>query len=98
MEVIEPITEAISSGIKLAVLISNKITSMAKITAPIGAPNMAEIAPAAPQPISRARFFWVEVHQKPTFEPMAEPVITIGASSPTDPPNPTVSAEVMTRL
>ena len=32
----------------------------------------------------------------PKFEPMAEPVSTIGASAPTEPPKPMVMAEAMT--
>lgn len=98
IEVIDPITEAINRGMKLAVLISNKMTSIAKITAPIGAPNIAEIAPAAPHPINSVRFFGLRCINRPTFEPIAEPVTTMGASKPTDPPNPTVSAEVITLL
>ena len=32
----------------------------------------------------------------PKFEPMAEPVSTIGASAPTEPPKPMVMADAMT--
>ena len=32
----------------------------------------------------------------PKFEPMAEPVSTMGASAPTEPPKPIVMAEAMT--
>ena len=98
IEVRDPITDAIRSGVKLETVISIRITSMAKITAPIGAPNIAEIAPAAPQPIKSALFFAFRCIKRPTLEPMAEPVTTMGASNPTDPPKPTVRVEVMIRL
>ena len=71
---------------------------MAKMTAPMGAPKIADIAPAAPQPINRVLFFAFRCIKAPTLEPIAEPVITIGASKPTEPPKPTVKEEVSTRL
>lgn len=98
MEVIEPVTDAISKGIKLAVLTSINITSTANITAPIGAPNIAEIAPAAPHPISKVLFLELRWTKSPMLEPIADPVTNIGASKPTEPPNPTVRAEVNTLL
>lgn len=35
---------------------------------------------------------------EPTLDPIADPVMTMGASNPTDPPKPTVSEEVRTLL
>ena len=54
------------------------------------------MAPAAPHPmsvISILRSMW---NSCPKFEPIAEPVSTIGASAPTDPPNPMVMADAIT--
>ncbi len=63
MDTNEPITEEISKGIKAARDTSASSTSMAKITAPIGALKIAEIAPAAPSADQKGSFFIVEVCQ-----------------------------------
>ena len=59
---------------------------------------MEEIAADAPQPINKVLFLAFKCTRDPTLDPIAEPVTNMGASSPTDPPNPTVIAEVNTRL
>ena len=37
-------------------------------------------------------------NKRPRFEPMADPVSTMGASAPTDPPKPMVTDEAMTEV
>ena len=78
------------------IVISMSSTSSVKTSPAIGALKMPAIAPAAPQPtsvISVLRSMW---NSFPRFEPMADPVSTIGASAPTEPPKPMVIAEAMT--
>ena len=54
---------------------------------------MAATAAAAPQPTSTISCLLLMWKSLPRLEPMAEPVSTIGASAPTDPPKPMVSAD-----
>lgn len=68
---------------------------MANIIAAIGALNRADIAPAAAQPISNVLEAWLKRKSLERLELMAAPVTTVGASSPTDPPNPTVMGAVI---
>ena len=70
--------------------------SIVKTSPAIGALKMPATAAEAPQPtrsISRLRSKW---KSWPRLEPMADPVRTIGASAPTDPPKPIVMAEATT--
>ena len=57
---------------------------------------MPAMAPAAPQPTSSISVLLSMRNSLPRFEPMAEPVSTIGASAPTDPPKPMVMPEATT--
>ena len=72
---------------------SRRISSSAKKTPAIGALNVAEMPPAAPQATririrdSGTRVSW------PSVEPSAEPIWTIGPSRPTEPPPPMQSAD-----
>lgn len=77
---------------------SIRMAWLAKITAPIGAPKMADMAPATPKPIRKVLFFALRCIITPKLEPIEIPVITTGASNPTEPPNPTVNADVIARL
>ena len=62
----------------------------------MGALNMPAMAPAAPQP-TRSIMVWLSMRNNfPKLEPMADPVSTIGASAPTEPPKPMVMAEATT--
>ena len=62
----------------------------------MGALKMPAIAPAAPQPTSVISVLLSMRNNLPRFDPMAEPVSTIGASAPTEPPKPIVMAEAIT--
>ena len=71
-------------------------TSMVNTSPAMGALKMPAMAPAAPHPtrsISLRRSTWKSC---PRLDPMADPVSTMGASAPTDPPKPMVSALAMT--
>ena len=72
---------------------SRKMISTPKNTPVIGALNVAEIPPAAPQATRiRSRFSGIRTHW-PRLEASAEPICTIGPSRPTDPPAPMQMAE-----
>ena len=72
---------------------SRKMISTPKNTPVIGALNVAEMPPAAPQAtMIRSRFSGIRTHW-PTLDASAEPICTIGPSRPTDPPDPMHSAE-----
>ena len=63
---------------------------MTKTRPAIGALKMPAIAPAAPHPKSIMRVRCSSLKSRPRLLPMAAPVNTIGASAPTEPPNPIV--------
>ena len=71
-------------------------TSTANMMAAIGALNMEDMAPAAAQPINKFRVDWFMCNRRAILALMAAPVATVGPSSPTDPPNPTVMGAVST--
>ena len=72
---------------------SRRMSSNPKNTPVIGALNVAEMPPAAPQAtMIRIRFSGSRTHW-PTLEASAEPICTIGPSRPTEPPDPMHSAE-----
>ena len=72
---------------------SRRISSTAKNTPVMGALNVAEIPPAAPQATStRSRFSGIRTHW-PRLDASAAPICTIGPSRPTEPPVPMHSAE-----
>ena len=84
------VTEAMSRGTIEVIVRSINNTSMTKVTPAIGALKMPPTAPAAPQPTRSMSVRWSSLKNCPRLEPMAEPVSTIGASAPTEPPNPMV--------
>ena len=72
---------------------SRRMISTPKNTPVIGALNVAEMPPAAPQAtMIRSRFSGSRTHW-PTLEASAEPICTIGPSRPTEPPDPMHSAD-----
>jgi hypothetical protein len=87
------VTDASTTTPKDSAAKSWRISSRAKNTPAMGALNVAEIPPAAPQATrmrmraSGARSAW------PRVEPSAEPICTIGPSRPTEPPEPMHKAE-----
>ena len=71
-------------------------TSSVNTNPAIGALNIPAIAPAAPHPINSMSVRLSSLNACPRLLPIAEPVSTIGASAPTDPPNPMVMADATT--
>ena len=71
-------------------------TSRVNTSPAIGALKMPAMAPAAPHPISSISVRLSSLNTCPKLLPMAEPVSTIGASAPTEPPNPMVMADATT--
>ena len=71
-------------------------TSSVKTSPAIGALKIPAMAALAPQPTSRIIVFLSMRKICPRLEPMAEPVSTIGASAPTEPPKPMVMPEATT--
>jgi hypothetical protein len=70
-----------------------RINSSAKKTPAMGALNVAEIPPAAPQATSNLSCDSETRLACPITEPRADPICTIGPSRPTEPPLPRHSAE-----
>ncbi len=89
-EMTVPVAAEMTKGRSEAVVKSIISTSIAKMMAAIGALKIAAIAPAEPQANNRIVFLADKLNERARLEPMADPVSTIGASSPTEPPNPTV--------
>lgn len=81
----------ISKGIKTGMETSANKTSIAKIVPAIGLLKTAAIPEAAPHASKRIFSLLPNFMKPPIFEPMADPVITMGASNPAEPPNPIVS-------
>ena len=71
-------------------------TSRVNTRPAMGALKMPAMAPAEPQPTSSMRVLLSRRKSLPRLEPMAEPVSTMGASAPTEPPKPMVMAEAIT--
>ena len=81
-----------------AIVRSNINTSSVNTNPAIGALKIPAIAAAAPHPTISISVLLSVLKNCPRLLPIAEPVSTIGASAPTDPPNPMVMAEAMTEL
>ena len=90
------VTAAVRIGSSDAMLKSTISTSSVNTSPAMGALKMPAMAAAAPQPTSRISFFLSMPNSRPRLEPIAEPVSTIGASAPTDPPKPMVIADATT--
>lgn len=90
-ETVVPVIEAISSGKSDPIVRSIIRTSMAKTIAAMGDLKIAAMAAEEPQAIKSIFVCVFILNNLPIFEPMADPVSTIGASSPTEPPKPTVN-------
>ena len=71
-------------------------TSRVKTSPAIGALKMPAMAALAPQPTNMIIVFLFILNICPKLLPMAEPVSTIGASAPTDPPKPMVIPDATT--
>ena len=83
-------------GISEAIVRSIINTSSVNTSPAMGALKIPAMAPAAPQPMSSISVRLSMRKSFPRFDPMAEPVSTIGASAPTLPPKPMVMAEATT--
>ena len=90
------VTDAISIGDIDAIVRSIISTSMVKTSPAIGALKMPAIAAAAPHPTSNISVLLFIRNSCPRLLAIAEPVSTIGASAPTEPPKPIVTAEATT--
>ena len=73
-------------------------TSKVNTNPAIGALKMPAMAADAPQPMSSISVWLSNLNICPRLLPMAEPVSTMGASAPTEPPKPMVMAEAITEL
>ena len=71
------------------------MTSSANTIAAMGALKIADIAAAAEKPIIATICEWKWALLTGLFSGQAEPVTTVGPSSPRDPPKPTVSDAVI---
>ena len=87
------VTEASTTMPKDSAVKSRRISSIAKNTPASGALKVAAMPPAAPQATSTRIRDSATRTSRPSVEPSAEPICTIGPSRPTDPPPPMHSAE-----
>ena len=71
-------------------------TSKVNTSPAIGALKMPAMAADAPQPTSSISVLLSILNNCPRLLPIADPVSTMGASAPTDPPKPMVMADEMT--
>ena len=71
-------------------ILNSSISRQNRIPA-IGALNIPATAPAAPQQSRMVICRYDSPRERATFEPIAAPVYTIGASAPTEPPKPIVT-------
>ena len=71
-------------------------TSSVNTRPAIGALKIPAMAPAAPHPTNVISVLLSNRNNCPRLEPIADPVNTIGASAPTEPPKPMVIAEAIT--
>ena len=85
------VIDEITNGSNDVIDILNSRISKVKSTPANGALNIPATAPAAPHPRRIVIFLYESPIALATFEPIAAPVYTIGASAPTDPPNPIVT-------
>ena len=90
-----PDTDAINNGMIEVRVRSSINTSSEKIRAAMGALKMPAIAPVAPQAIKSTVVLKFSRKSWLIFEPIAAPVDTIGASIPTEPPNPPVNVHAI---
>ena len=92
------VTEEMSNGNREDMVRSSMMTSMVKTKPAMGALKIPATAPSAPHPTKSINVRWSMRKVEPSVEPMADPVSTIGASAPTDPPNPIVMELAMMLL
>lgn len=91
MESTVPVAAETKSGKIDAAVKSIIKTSIANTMAATGALNTAAIAAVQPQAKSSVVFLAFKLNNLDKLDPIADPVSTMGASNPTDPPNPTVN-------
>ena len=89
-------TLAIKIGSSEAIVKSSINTSSVNTKPAIGALKIPEIAAVAPHPTSNIAVRASILKSLARLLPMADPVSTIGASAPTDPPNPIVILDAIT--
>src|SRR5690606_9645802 len=86
--------DANNSGNKDDMVKSKLKTTIAKTIAAIGALKIEDMAPAAAHPINKFLVVWFMWNILEILDPIAAPVATVGPSSPTEPPKPTVRGAV----
>ena len=84
------VTDEMSRGSSEVIVRSIMSTSSVNTSPAMGALKMPATAPAAPQPTRSISVRCSILKMPPRLEPMAEPVSTMGASAPTEPPKPMV--------
>ena len=89
-ETVAAVTHEMSKGTNEPIVMSIINTSRVNTNPAIGALKMPDTAPAAPHPTNNIKVRCSILKTLPKLEPIAEPVSTIGASAPTDPPKPMV--------
>ena len=89
-DTVAAVTLEMSNGMSDDMVRSMSSTSMVNTSPAIGALNIPATAPAAPQPTSSIMVRASTRNNLPKLDPIAEPVSTIGASAPTEPPKPIV--------
>ena len=94
LETVVEMTEAITMGANVAAAKSPRSTSRLKKTPPMGALKTAAIPPAAPHATKMRMRVAETLRNCPTADPIAAPIWAIGASRPTEPPEPIVTAAV----
>lgn len=89
----EEVTEARTTMPKDSAVKSRRMSSIAKKTPASGALKVAAMPPAAPQATRTRIRSSATCTNRPSEDPSAEPIWTMGPSRPTDPPPPMHSAE-----
>ena len=92
------VTHEMSIGSRDPIVRSIINTSIVKTRPAIGALKMPAMAADAPQPTSMKIVLLSSLKRCARVLPIAEPVRTIGASAPTEPPKPIVMAEATTEV
>ena len=92
------VTQLTSKGSSEPIVRSIISTSSTNTSPAMGALNMPATAPAAPHPTSSIMWRLDRWNMRPRLLPMALPVSTMGASAPTLPPKPMVTADASTEV
>ena len=89
-DTVAAVTLDMSRGMSDDMVRSMSSTSMVNTKPAMGALKIPDTAPAAPHPTRSIIVRASTRNKRPRLEPMADPVSTMGASAPTEPPKPMV--------